>query len=92
MYYARDLQTAERVLAELRSTRLDDKAATLACLHRIRNEVACERAGDQARMQAWMSIRRLYDAFKAAPDRDLKPLWHAAISNTAAWGESLRGS
>jgi hypothetical protein len=90
MYYAKDLQTAERVLAELRTTRLDDKAAALARLQRIRNEVACESNADQARLQAWTSIRKLYDAFKAAPDRDLKPLWHAAISSTAAWGESLR--
>lgn len=90
MYYAKDRHTAERVLAELRATRLDDQAATLACLHRIRNEVACESHADQARLQAWMSIRKLYDAFKAAPHRDLKPLWHEAITNTAAWRESLR--
>jgi hypothetical protein len=41
-------------------------------------------------MDAWMSIRKLYDAFKAAPDRDLKPLWQDAISRTVAWQESLR--
>jgi hypothetical protein len=90
MYYVKDLQTAERVLAELRNMRVYDKAATLARLQRIRNEVACERSGDQAGLQAWTSIRKLYDAFKAAPDRDLKPLWHEAIQNTAAWGQSLR--
>jgi hypothetical protein len=90
MSYANDRQTAERVLAELRNTRVYDAAATLARLQRIRNDVACERSGDQARLQAWTSIRKLHDAFKAAPDRDLKPLWHAAISSTAAWGESLR--
>ena len=90
MYYAKDRHIAERVLAELRNTRLDDKAATLARLQRIRNEVACESNADAARLQAWMSIRKLYDAFKAAPDRDLKPLWQAAISSTVAWGESLR--
>ena len=90
MYYAKDQQTAERVLAELRNTRVYDKAATLTRLQRLRNEVACERSGDQARLQAWTSIRKLYDAFKAAPDRDLKPLWHEAIANTAAWGDSLR--
>jgi hypothetical protein len=90
MYYAKDRHTAERVLAELRNTRLDDKAATLARLQRIRNEVACESNADQARLQAWTSIRKLYDAFKAAPERDLKPLWHAAIASTAAWSESLR--
>ena len=37
-----------------------------------------------------MSIRKLYDAFKAAPERDLKPLWHDAISRTVAWRESMR--
>jgi len=90
MYYAKDRQTAERVLAELRATRLDDDDATLARLQRIRNEVACESNADHARLQAWMSIRKLYDAFKAGPHRDLKPLWHEAISTTAAWSESLR--
>ena len=30
------------------------------------------------------------DAFKAAPERDLKPLWHDAISRTVAWRESMR--
>jgi hypothetical protein len=90
MYYAADRQTAVRVLAELRNARVTDAAATLATLHRIRNDVACERAGDQLRLQAWMSIRRLYDAFKAAPERDLKPLWHDAIARTAVWHESMR--
>ena len=78
------------MLAELRNARATDTAATLATLHRIRNDVACERADDQLRLQAWMSIRRLYDAFKAAPERDLKPLWHDAISRTAVWHESMR--
>ena len=90
MYYAADRQTAVRVLAELRNARVTDAAATLATLHRIRNDVACEREADQRRLQAWMSIRRLYDAFKAAPERDLKPLWHDAISRTAVWHESMR--
>jgi hypothetical protein len=90
MYYAADRQTAVRVLAELRNARVTDTAATLVTLHRIRNDVACERAGDQLRLQAWMSIRRLYDAFKAAPGRDLKPLWHDAIARTAVWHESMR--
>lgn len=90
MYYAADRQKAERVLVELRSTRLDEAAATLACLHRLRNEVASQSAGEHLRMQAWMSIRRLYDAFKAAPERDLKPLWQDAISKTALWCESLQ--
>jgi hypothetical protein len=89
MYYATDRQTAERVLAELRNARVTDTAATLATLHRIRSDVACERA-DHLRLQAWMSIRRLYDAFKAAPGSDLKPLWHDAISRTAVWHESMR--
>ena len=92
MYYAADRQKAVRVLAELRNTRLNEAAATLACLHRLRNEVACQRAGEHLRMQAWMSIRRLYDAFKAAPERDLKALWQDAISKTAAWCESLQVS
>ena len=90
MYYTADRQTAVRVLAELRNARVTDTAATLATLHRIRNDVACERAGDQLRLQAWMSIRRLYDAFKAAPERDLKPLWQDAITRTAVWHESMR--
>jgi hypothetical protein len=89
MYYAKDRQTAERALAELRATRLD-AAVTLARLQRIRNEVACESNADLVRLQAWTSIRKLYDAFKSGPHRDLKPLWHEAITNTAAWSESLR--
>ena len=89
MYYAVDRQKADQVLMDLRSARLEDRAAALATLQRIRNDVACERA-DQARLQAWMSIRKLYDAFKAAPERDLKPLWHDAISRTVAWRESMR--
>ena len=90
MYYAADRQKAERVLVELRSARLEDAAATLACLHRLRSEVASQNAREHLRMQAWMSIRRLYDAFKAAPERDLKPVWQDAISKTAAWCESLQ--
>src|SRR5215470_1765817 len=90
MYYAADRQKAERVLLELRGARLTEAASTLACLHRLRNEVAGQRAGEHLRMQAWMSIRRLYDAFRAAPERDLKPLWQDAISKTAVWCESLR--
>ena len=90
MYYATDRQTAERVLASCATRALTDTAATLRDLHRIRNDVACERADDRLRLQAWISIRRLYDAFKAAPERDLKPLWHDAISRTVAWRESMR--
>ena len=90
MYYAADREKAEQVLMDLRTARLDERAAALAILQRIRNEVACERAGDQARMLAWMSIRNLYDTFKAEPERDLKPLWQDAISRTVAWRESLR--
>ena len=89
MYYAVDREKADQVLMDLRSARLEERAAALVTLQRIRDEVACERA-DQARLQAWMSIRKLYDAFKAAPDRDLKPLWHDAISRTVAWRESMR--
>ena len=90
MYYAKDRQIAERVLAELRATRLDDAAVALARLHHIRNDVACESNADLMRLQAWMSIRKLYDAFKAGPRRYLKPLWHDAITKTAEWRESLR--
>jgi hypothetical protein len=90
MYFASDRQTAERVLIDLRSARLGEPAATLACLQRIRNEVACERTDDLPRLQAWMSIRKLYDAYKATPARDLKPLWQEAIARTVSWHDSLR--
>ena len=89
MYYAADREKAEQVLVDLRTARLDERAAALAKLQRIRNDVACERS-DQARLQAWMSIRELYDAFKAAPEHDLKPLWQDAISRAVAWRESMR--
>jgi hypothetical protein len=89
MYYAVDRQKAVQVLMDLRSARLEDRTATLATLQRIRNEVACE-GPDQARLQAWMSIRQLYDAFKTEPDGDLKPLWQDAISRTVAWRENMR--
>ncbi len=56
----------------------------------LRNEVAGAQIGDRARMEAWIAIRKLYDAFKAAPDRDLTPLWQDAISKTVTWVESLR--
>ena len=90
MYYATDRETAERVLTDLRNARLGEPAATFATLQRIRNEAACARADDTLRMQAWVSIRKLYDAYRAAPGRDLKPLWQEAISSTAAWRESMR--
>ena len=89
MYYAVDRQKAAQVLMDLRSARLEDRTATLATLQRIRNEVACE-GHDQARLQAWASIRELYDAVKTEPDGDLKPLWQDAISRTVAWRESMR--
>ncbi|HKS64326.1 MAG TPA: hypothetical protein VJT13_21675 [Xanthobacteraceae bacterium] len=89
MYYAVDRQKAAQVLMDLRNARLEDRTATLATLQRIRNEVACE-GRDQARLQAWASIRELYDAVKTGPDGDLKPLWQDAISRTVAWRESLR--
>jgi hypothetical protein len=89
MYYAVDRQKAAQVLIDLRSVRLEDRTAALATLQRIRNEVACE-GRDQPRLQAWMSIRQLYDAFKTAPDGDLKPLWQDAISRTVAWRASMR--
>lgn len=89
MYYAADREKADEVLMDLRTARLEERAAALATLQRIRNGVACERS-DQTRLQAWMSIRKLYDAYKAAPERDLKPLWQDAISRTVAWRESMR--
>ena len=90
MYYAADKRTADRVLADLRNARRADGAATLTILQRIRNEAACERSHDHLRMQAWLSIRRLYDAFKAAPEQDLGALWQDAISCALAWRASLR--
>lgn len=90
MYYVADKQKAERALNDLRAARLEEKATALACLHRLRNEVAGAQVSDRARMEAWISIRKLYDAFKAAPDHDLKPFWQDAISKTVAWGETLR--
>ena len=90
MYYVADKQRAERALSDLRAVRLEDKAIALACLQRLRNEVAGARMDDRARMEAWVSIRKLYDAFKAAPNSDLKPYWQDAITKTAAWEESLR--
>ena len=90
MYYATDRQTAERVLVELRSARLGERAATLASLQRIRNDVACEREDEHLRMQAWVSIRNLYEACKVAQEGDLRPLWHDAISRTEAWRRSMR--
>lgn len=90
MYFASDRQTADRVLIDLRSARLGEPAATLACLHRLRNAAACEREDDLPRLQAWMSIRKLYEAYKAGPARDLKPLWQDAIAKTENWRGSLR--
>jgi hypothetical protein len=89
MYYATDRQTAARVLNDLRHSRLDDRATALAILQRIRNEAACERSGEQLRMQAWLAIRNLYDAMRAAPERDLKSLWQDAIARTVAWRASM---
>jgi hypothetical protein len=90
MYYAADKLKAERVLRDLRSARSGDRASTLACLQRLRNEVACERARDVPRMQAWQSIRTLYDALKAGTGRDLGPQWQDAIAKTTAWHDALR--
>jgi hypothetical protein len=90
MYYAADKQIAERALIDLRAARFGEHATTLACLLRLRNEVACPGRDDWPRLQAWVSIRKLYDAFRAAPDCDLKPLWQDAISKTLAWEQSLR--
>lgn len=90
MYYAADREKAHRVLSELRGARLGERAATLASLQRLRNEVAGDRADDMPRMQAWVSIRQLYDAFRTAPERDLGPLWQDAIAKTVNWHDSLR--
>jgi phage protein D len=90
MYYVADKQKAERALIELRAARTEEQAQALACLQRLRNEVAGAQRADHARMEAWISIRRLYDAVKAAPERDLKVLWQDAITKTAAWQASLR--
>jgi hypothetical protein len=90
MYYAADRATAERALADLRMARGGERAATLASLQRIRNAVACERTDDVPRLQAWISIRRLYEAVRSDGEDDLKPLWHDAIARTSAWQESLR--
>jgi hypothetical protein len=90
MYYVADRMIAERALTDLRAARTEPKALALACLQRLRNEVAAARPDDRARLEAWISIRKLYDAFKSAPERDLKPLWQDAISRTVTWQESLR--
>jgi hypothetical protein len=90
MHYAADKETAKRALTELRAARLGDRTATLALLQRLRNEVASERTDDVPRIQAWVSIRKLYDAYKAGEETDLKPLWQDAIARTEAWHASLR--
>jgi hypothetical protein len=90
MYYVADKQIAVRALTELRAARVSEAAATLACLQRLRNEVACAGQDDRPRLEAWVSIRKLYDVFKAAPEHDLKAFWQDAISKTAAWSASLR--
>jgi len=90
MYYAADREKAKRALADLRTARLGEKAATLASLQRLRNEVASERTDDMARIQAWIAIRKLYEAFRSADQEDLKPLWQDAIARTTAWHDSLR--
>jgi hypothetical protein len=90
MYYAADRETAKRALADLRVARLDEKAATLASLQRLRNAVASERTDDVARIQAWIAIRKLYEAFRSGEEGDLKPLWQDAITRTSAWHDSLQ--
>ena len=49
---------------------------------------ACRRSSADAGLD--VQISRLYDAFKLAPERDLKPLWQDAISKTVAWCDSLQ--
>jgi hypothetical protein len=90
MYYVADKQIAIRAVTELRAARVSEPGATIACLQRLRNEVACAGQDDRPRLEAWASIRTLYDVYKAAPDRDIKAFWQDAISKTAAWSESLR--
>jgi len=90
MYFAADRETAQRALADLRTARLGERAETLASLQRVRNAVASERSDDLPRLQAWVSIRKLYDACRSGEVPDLKPLWQDAIARTAAWHESLR--
>jgi hypothetical protein len=90
MYFAVDKRIAQRALTELRAARASEAAAALACLQRLRNEVACAGQDDRRRMEAWVSIRDLYDVLKAAPGRDIKAFWQDAISKTAAWKETLR--
>ena len=90
MYYAADRETAQRALADLRTARLEERAATLAALHRLRTEVATERTDDIPRLQAWESIQRLYDTLRSAEQDDPRPLWQDAIARTAAWRDTLR--
>lgn len=90
MYYAADRETAKRALADLRTARLGEKTAALASLQRVRNEVASERTDDMPRIQAWIAIRKLYEAFRSGDEEDLKPLWQDAITRTTAWHDSLR--
>jgi len=90
MYYAADKEIAERALLDLRAARFGDRSAALACLVRLRNEVAGAGRDDYPRMQAWVSIRKLYDAYRAAPGCDLTPFWQDALAKTDAWGKSLR--
>jgi hypothetical protein len=90
MYYAADRLKAARALTELRSARLDDRDIAVALLQRLRNEMASDRQGDYPRVEAWLAVRRLYEATKAGPHVDLKPLWQDAIAKTAAWNESMR--
>ncbi len=90
MYYVADKQIALRALTELRAARVGEPAATLASLQRLRNEVAYAGQDDRARIEEWVAIRKLYDAFRTAPGHDLKAFWQDAINKTAAWGESLR--
>jgi len=90
MYYAADRELAKRAVTELRAARLAEGAATLAALQRLRNAVASERTDDIPRIDAWVSIRKLYDAYRSGAEEDMKPLWQDAIARTAAWHESLR--
>ncbi len=90
MYYVADKQIADRALTELRTARFGERTGTLACLLRLRNEVACAGADDYPRMEAWVSIRKLYDAFRAAPDCNLNAFWQDAVTKTLAWAKSLR--
>jgi len=66
-------QTAERVLKDLRSSRLDDRATPLATLQPSGTKPPASGPGDSFGCRHALDPQA-YDAFKAAPERDLKSL------------------